>query len=61
MGNKRTFTIVLGFAALFQGAVESYFRVSAKQAALNHDYDPRLVGELYVCDKLDSSSELSIN
>lgn len=45
MGNKKTFTIILGFAALFQGACEANFRVSAKQAALNHDYDPQLVGE----------------
>lgn len=45
LGNKRTFLIVLVVCALIQGAIESYFRVSAKQAALNHDFDPRIVGE----------------
>lgn len=45
LANKRTFMIVLIFCALIQGAIEAYFRISAKQSALNHDYDPRIVGE----------------
>lgn len=48
MGNKRTFLIVLVAGALIQGAIESYFRVSAKQAALNHDFDVRIVDWLLV-------------
>jgi hypothetical protein len=44
LGNKKTFTIVLIFCALFQGAIESYFRISTKQAAMTHGYDPMLVG-----------------
>lgn len=48
LGNKRTFMIVLVFCALIQGAIESYFRISAKQAALTHDFDPRIIDWLLV-------------
>jgi hypothetical protein len=36
--------VVLVVAAVIQGAIESYFRISAKQAALTHGFDPRIVG-----------------
>jgi hypothetical protein len=48
MGNKRTFTIILVLCGVIQGAIESYFRISAKQSALTHDYDPRIIGMLIV-------------
>lgn len=41
----RTFTLVLLSSGLLQGACELYFRVSAKQAAFQHGYNPLLVGE----------------
>lgn len=44
MANKRTFMIILISCGLIQGAIEMYFRISTKQAALTHDYDPRIVG-----------------
>ena len=44
MGNKKTFTIILVLCGVIQGAIESYFRISAKQSALTHDYDPRIIG-----------------
>lgn len=44
MANKRSFTIILILCGFIQGAVEIYFRISAKQAALNHEYSPMLVG-----------------
>jgi hypothetical protein len=36
--------VVLIVAAIIQGAIESYFRISAKQAALTHGFDPRIIG-----------------
>jgi hypothetical protein len=45
MANKRTFMIVIIFCGLIMGAIETYFRISAKQAAMTHDYDPQIVGE----------------
>ncbi|KAL7041620.1 hypothetical protein ACKWTF_000836 [Chironomus riparius] len=48
MGNKRTFTIILVLCGVIQGAIESYFRLSAKQSALTHDYDPRIIDWLIV-------------
>lgn len=44
MANKRSFMIVLIACGFIQGAIEMYFRISAKQAALTHDYNPRVVG-----------------
>lgn len=38
---------VLTFCALVQGAIETYFRISAKQAAMTHDFDPRIVGKYF--------------
>ncbi|XP_030380533.1 solute carrier organic anion transporter family member 1A1 [Scaptodrosophila lebanonensis] len=39
----RTFLIVLTSAGLLQGACESYFRISAKQAATQFNYNPLIV------------------
>lgn len=47
MANKKTFMIVLIACGFIQGAIEMYFRISTKQAALTHDYNPRIVG---MCD-----------
>lgn len=44
MANKKTFMIVLIACGFIQGAIEMYFRISTKQAALTHDYNPRIVG-----------------
>lgn len=44
MGSKKTFMIILIFCGIIQGAIEQYFRISAKQSALTHDYDPRIIG-----------------
>jgi len=41
----RTFILVLAISGTLQGACESYFRVSAKQAAFQFGYSPLLVGE----------------
>ena len=49
MANKKTFMIVLIACGFIQGAIEMYFRISTKQAALTHDYNPRIVG-MCVCD-----------
>lgn len=46
MASKRTFMIVLISCGFIQGAIEMYFRISAKQAALTHDYNLNIVGEL---------------
>ncbi|EDW04211.1 solute carrier organic anion transporter family member 74D [Drosophila grimshawi] len=48
----RTFIVVLLTAGLLQGACESYFRVSAKQAAYQYDYPPLLVDWLLVSSGL---------
>lgn len=47
LGNKRLFMAVLVFCALIQGAIETYFRISGKQAAMTHDFDPRIVGKYF--------------
>lgn len=48
MGNKKTFLIVLVLIGLIHGAIETYFRISAKQAARYFDYDPEIVGEIFI-------------
>ncbi|XP_005174920.1 solute carrier organic anion transporter family member 1A1 [Musca domestica] len=44
----RTFVIVLACAGLLQGMCETYFRISAKQAALDNDWNPLIVEWLLV-------------
>ncbi|XP_013112678.2 solute carrier organic anion transporter family member 1A5 [Stomoxys calcitrans] len=44
----RSFVIVLACAGLLQGACETYFRISAKQAALEHEWNPLVVEWLLV-------------
>lgn len=46
LGTTKSFLTILIFAGIFQGAVETYFRISAKQAALTHSYDPQVVGKV---------------
>ncbi|XP_037960964.1 solute carrier organic anion transporter family member 1A2 [Teleopsis dalmanni] len=48
----RTFVIILACAGITQGACETYFRISAKQAALENDYDPIVVDWLLVSSGL---------
>ncbi|KAM8717826.1 hypothetical protein ACLKA7_004516 [Drosophila subpalustris] len=48
----RTFIIVLVCSGLLQGACELYFRVSAKQAALQYGFNPLLVDWLLVSSGL---------
>ncbi|XP_017050607.1 solute carrier organic anion transporter family member 1A1 [Drosophila ficusphila] len=48
----RTFVLVLAISGTFQGACESYFRVSAKQAAFQFGYSPLLVDWLLVASGL---------
>jgi hypothetical protein len=40
--------VVLVLTAIVKGAIETYFRISAKQAALTHDFDPMIVDWLLV-------------
>jgi hypothetical protein len=47
MGTKTTFLTALIFAGILQGAVEIYFRVSARQAAIEYGYDPIVVGKIF--------------
>ncbi|XP_068150787.1 solute carrier organic anion transporter family member 1A1 isoform X1 [Drosophila tropicalis] len=44
----RTFILVLALTGILQGACESYFRVSAKQAAFQFGYNPLIVDWLLV-------------
>ena len=46
MGNTKTFLTILILAGLLQGGVETYFRISAKQAALQNDYNPVIIGKI---------------
>ncbi|KAH8413456.1 hypothetical protein KR009_011368 [Drosophila setifemur] len=48
----RTFVLVLALAGMLQGACESYFRVSAKQAAFQFGYSPLIVDWLLVTSGL---------
>jgi len=41
----RTFILVLAISGTLQGACESYFRVSAKQASFQFGWNPLIVGE----------------
>lgn len=45
LGNSNTFLAVFVVAGLLQGAVGTYFRISAKQVALQYDFDPILIGK----------------
>lgn len=46
LGTTRTFLIVLIILAIVQGVSEKFIAISANQAALEHDFDPDVVGEL---------------
>ncbi|EDV32122.1 uncharacterized protein Dana_GF14199 [Drosophila ananassae] len=48
----RTFVLVLATSGMLQGACEAYFRVSAKQAAFQFDYNPLIVDWLLVTSGL---------
>lgn len=47
LGTTRTFLIVLIILAIVQGISEKFIAISAHQAALEHDFDPDVVGELH--------------
>lgn len=44
LGTSKSFLIILSLIGIFQGAIERYFFISAKQAAVEFGYDPVLVG-----------------
>uniref|UniRef100_A0A0A1X4L1 Solute carrier organic anion transporter family member 1A1 n=2 Tax=Zeugodacus cucurbitae TaxID=28588 RepID=A0A0A1X4L1_ZEUCU len=48
LARLRIFVVVLTCAALVQGACETYFRISAKEAALEYEYNPIIVDWLIV-------------
>lgn len=45
LGNSNTFLAVFVVAGMLQGAVATYFRISAKQVALQYDFDPNVIGK----------------
>lgn len=44
LGTIRTFLIIFSITGILQGAVDSYFRISVKQAALDYGFDAAIVG-----------------
>lgn len=48
LGNKKTFLVVLILSGIIQGAIETYFRISAKQAAVQHEFSPIIIGGINV-------------
>lgn len=61
----RTFVVVLAIAGIIQGTCETYFRVSAKEVAIENGYNPLIVGkypELYIWKRVmtHSSSNYSL-
>lgn len=44
MGTTKSFLTILIFVGLLQGAIEMYFFLSVKQAAIQHSYNTTLVG-----------------
>lgn len=45
LGTTQTFLTVLIVLAIVQGISEKFITISAQQAALEHDYDPNVIGE----------------
>lgn len=45
LARLRIFVVVLACAGSIQGACETYFRISAKRAALEYEYNPIIVGK----------------
>lgn len=45
LGTTTTFLTVLILLAIVQGISEKFISISAQQAALEHDYDPDIIGE----------------
>lgn len=45
LGTTKTFLTVLILLAIVQGISEKFISISAQQAALEHDYDPDIVGK----------------
>lgn len=48
LGNKTTMVIILILVGIIQGAVEQYLRISAKQAAVEHNFSTNALGKLIV-------------
>ncbi|XP_055644230.1 solute carrier organic anion transporter family member 74D [Toxorhynchites rutilus septentrionalis] len=48
LGTSTSFLIILSLAGFVQGGIESYFRISAQQAANEHGFDPIIVDWLLV-------------
>lgn len=44
LGTTTTFLTVLIILAIIQGICEKFIIISAHQAALEHDYDPKIIG-----------------
>lgn len=47
LGTTKTFLTVLISLAILQGISEKFLSISAQQAALEHDYDPDIIGESF--------------
>lgn len=45
LGTTKTFLTVLILLAIVQGISEKFISISAQQAALEHDYDPDIIGK----------------
>lgn len=45
LARLRIFVVVLTCAGLIQGACVTYFRISAKEAALEYEFNPIVVGK----------------
>lgn len=60
LGNSNTFLAVFVVAGILQGAVGTYFRISAKQVALQYDFDPNVIGMMRHSYVIESISRISI-
>lgn len=56
LGNTKVFLVLFSLTGIFQGAAQSFFRVTARQAAVEHDYNPALVGMLFDTFVRDNNS-----
>lgn len=52
LGTTKTFLTVLILLAIVQGVSEKFISISAQQAALEHDYDPNIIGTEYFFQQL---------
>ncbi|XP_037902517.1 solute carrier organic anion transporter family member 2A1 [Hermetia illucens] len=55
LGTIRTFLIIFSITGILQGAVDSYFRISVKQAALDYGFDAAIVDWLLAANSIAQS------